>query len=99
MKDFDYYIEDFMLYCVSKNLSKKTMKSYEQTLKLFQLYMEKEQDTKEVDKVDTKQIREYISYLRERGKYTVQVANADINRPHNRTDNGKYILHEGIFDK
>jgi len=91
VKDFDYYIEDFMLYCVSKNLSKKTMKSYEQTLKLFQLYMEKEQDTKEVDKVDTKQIREYISYLRERGKYTVQVANADINRPHNRTDNGKNI--------
>lgn len=91
MKDFYYYIEDFMLYCVSKNLSQKTMKSYEQTLKLFQLYMEKEQDTKEVDKVTSKQIREYIQYLKERGKYTVQVANMDINRPESRIDNGKNI--------
>lgn len=91
MKDFDYYVEDFMLYCSSKNLSKKTMKSYEQTLKLFQLYMEKEQDTKEVDKVDTKQIRQYIEYLKKRGKYTVQVANADVNKPNNRADNGKEL--------
>ena len=91
MKDFDYYIEDFMLYCVSKNLSKKTMKSYEQTLRLFQLYMEKEQGIKEIDKVTSKQIREYISYLKERGKYTIQVANADINRPESRADNGKDI--------
>lgn len=91
MKDFDYYIEDFMLYCVSKNLSKKTMKSYEQTLKLFQLYMEKEQGIKEIDKVTSKQIREYISYLKERGKYTIQVANADINKPESRADNGKDI--------
>ena len=91
MKDFDYYVEDFMLYCSSKNLSKKTMKSYEQTLKLFQLYMEKEQGIKEIDKVTSKQIREYISYLKERGKYTIQVANADINRPESRADNGKDI--------
>ncbi|MBU5311043.1 tyrosine-type recombinase/integrase [Tissierella carlieri] len=91
MKDFDYYVEDFMLYCTSKNLSKKTMKSYEQTLKLFQLYMEDEHEVKEVHEVDTKQIRQYIEYLKERGKYTVQVANADINKPHNRTDRNKPI--------
>lgn len=91
MKDFDYYIEDFMLFCVSKNLSQKTMKSYEQTLKLFQLYMEKEQGIREVDKVTSKQIREYIGYLKERGKYTVQIANSDINRPEQRADSGKDI--------
>ena len=91
MKDFGYYVEDFMLYCTSKNLSKKTMKSYEQTLKLFQLYMEDEHDIKEVHEVDTKQIRQYIEYLKERGKYTVQIANADVNKPHNRSDNGKKI--------
>lgn len=91
MKDFDYHIEDFMLYCVSKNLSQKTMRSYEQTLKLFQLYMETEKDIREVDKVDTKEIREYISYLRERGKYTVATANTNINRPERRTDRGKNI--------
>ena len=89
MKDFDYYIEDFMLYCSAKNLSQKTMKSYEQTLKLFQLYMEKEQKVKEVDKVTTRQVREYIEYLKQRGKYTVQIANMDINNPENRTDSGK----------
>lgn len=91
MKDFDYYVEDFMLYCSSKNLTRKTMRSYEQTLKLFQLYMENEQLTKEVDKVTTKQVREYIEYLKERGKYTVQVANMDINRPGSRSDLGKPI--------
>lgn len=91
MKDFNYYVEDFMLYCSAKNLSTKTMKSYEQTLKLFQLYMENEQDVKEVDKVTTRQVREYIEYLKERGKYTVQTANMDINNPEGRTDRGKTI--------
>jgi integrase/recombinase XerD len=91
MKDFNYYVEDFMLYCSAKNLSTKTMKSYEQTLKLFQLYMENEQDVKEVDKVTTRQVREYIEYLKERGKYTVQTANMDINNPEGRTDYGKKI--------
>lgn len=91
MKDFDYYVEDFMLYCSAKNLSKKTIGSYEQTLKLFQLYMENEQQIKEVDKVTTRQVREYIEYLKERGKYTVQVARVDINNPENRTDRGKSI--------
>lgn len=91
MKDFDYYVEDFMLYCSAKNLSQKTMKSYEQTLKLFQLYMENEQDVKEVDKVTTRQVREYIEYLKERGKYTVQISNTDVNNPANREDRGKRI--------
>lgn len=91
MKDFDYYIEDFMLYCSAKNLSIKTMKSYEQTLKLFQMYMNNEQRTKEVDKVTTRQVREYIEYLKERGKYTVEAANMDVNKPENRTDLGKPI--------
>lgn len=91
MKDFDYYVEDFMLYCSSKNLSIKTMKSYEQTLKLFQLYMKNEHNTIEVDKVTTRQVREYIGYLKERGKYTVQIANTDINSPENRTDRGKPV--------
>ncbi len=31
MIKFDYEIDDFMIYCTSKNLSKKTMRSYEQT--------------------------------------------------------------------
>ncbi|APQ77030.1 site-specific integrase [Clostridium botulinum] len=37
-------IDEFMIYCESKNLSKKTMMSYEQTLRLFTKYLEEEKD-------------------------------------------------------
>lgn len=32
MTDFDFQIDSFMFYCTSKNLSSKTMKSFEQTI-------------------------------------------------------------------
>lgn len=38
----EYMIEDYGLYCISKNLSDKTLKSYDQTLKLFALHLEYE---------------------------------------------------------
>lgn len=38
-----------MLYCTSKNLAQKTLKSYEQSLKLFALYFEDEFDITEVE--------------------------------------------------
>lgn len=63
-----------MLYCTSKNLSPKTLSSYEQTLKLFALYLQNEHDMTEVGKVQTGHIRHYIKYLKERGKYSVVVA-------------------------
>ena len=37
---FDDAINDFMIYCTNKDLTKKTLKSYESTLKLFEKYME-----------------------------------------------------------
>lgn len=40
MTEFDYEIDDFMSCCESKGLSKKTMRSYEQTLRLFSKYLE-----------------------------------------------------------
>ena len=77
-----------MLYCTSKNLSVKTLKSYEQTLKLFSAYIKNEFDISEVDKVKSAHIRHYIKYLRERGKYTVTVneKSATVNFPHKRDD-------------
>lgn len=60
-----------MNYCEVKNLSKKTISSYEQTLSLFALYLKKEQKVKEAGEVKEIHIREYIKYLQERGKYTV----------------------------
>lgn len=91
ISDFEFYFEDFMLFCTSKNLSPKTLKSYEQTLKLFQLYLQKEFGIDSPKDVRAFHIRHYIKYLQERGKYTVQTANRDINYPHNRTDNGKEL--------
>jgi len=35
MKDLVFQLDNFMLYCSAKNLSRKTLASYEQTLKLF----------------------------------------------------------------
>jgi integrase/recombinase XerD len=64
-------MDNFMLFCSSKNLSRKTMASYEQALKLFGQYLKQQFKIEEVTKVQTGHIRQYIKYLRERGKYTV----------------------------
>jgi integrase/recombinase XerD len=82
-----------MLYCSSKDLSKKTLASYEQTLKLFGLFMQNEFNITEVDEIHTNHIRHYIKYLKERGKYTVAVK-ADktyVNHPEKRCDYKKPI--------
>lgn len=39
MTEFEFQIENFMLYCTSKNLARKTLASYEQSLKLFAAYL------------------------------------------------------------
>lgn len=57
MTDFEFQIENFMLYCSSKNLSRKTMASYEQALKLYCLYLKDEFQIEEVAKVQTAHIR------------------------------------------
>lgn len=43
MSKFDYEIDDFIGYCDSKGLSKKSMRSYEHTLMLFAKYLKYEQ--------------------------------------------------------
>lgn len=91
LDNFEYQLDNFMLYCDSKNLSDKTLSSYEQTLRLFQVYMSNEHNIDDVRKVKTRHIRQYIKYLRERGKYTV-TANDNtnkINYPDRRNDLGK----------
>ncbi|MFT8314639.1 MAG: site-specific integrase [Clostridium sp.] len=42
MKNLEILLDEFMIYCESKNLSKKTMMSYEQTLRLFFNYLNEE---------------------------------------------------------
>ncbi|MGM7635504.1 tyrosine-type recombinase/integrase [Bacillus sp. Hm123] len=91
MSNLHLELDDFMLYCESKNLSKKTLHSYEQTLKLFFIFLEKEYDVSHVKKVKASHVRNYVKHLRERGKYTVtrsETGNA-INYPDRRNDHGK----------
>jgi integrase/recombinase XerD len=86
-------VDNFMVYCDSKSLSRKTKASYEQTLNLFTRYLLDHHNIAEVSEVKTAHIRAYIKYLRERGKYTV-VANDDSktkNFPDNRPDLNKQI--------
>lgn len=93
MEQIDYDVDDFMNYCEVKNLSKKTLSSYEQTLKLLVLYLKNEHNVKEAGEVKELHIKEYIKYLQTRGKYTV-VSNENtklINFPENRVDYKKEI--------
>ncbi|OMF45542.1 tyrosine-type recombinase/integrase [Paenibacillus amylolyticus] len=93
MNDIEFQLDNFMLYCSSKNLSRKTLSSYEQTLKLFVAYLNREFQIDEVKKVQSGHIRQYVKYLRERGKYTVvnKEESKLINRPENRKDFKKEI--------
>jgi len=93
MNDFEFHVDNFMLYCESKNLSRKTLGSYEQTLRLFQFYLENEHDITDVKDVKSGHIRNYIKYLRERGKYSVVSSDNSKtkNFPENRMDYGSDI--------
>lgn len=68
--DFDWEIDEFLVYCRSAQLRPKTMKSYEQTLRLFERWCREQQGIETVDKVTESVIRHYIQDLQERGKYS-----------------------------
>jgi integrase/recombinase XerD len=51
MKNTQILIDEFMIYCESKNLSKKIMMSYKQTLRLFCKYLEEESKIFDVTQV------------------------------------------------
>ena len=98
MTKFDYEIDDFMSCCDSKGLSKKSMRSYEQTLRLFAKYLEEQKQIYSTKEVTKESVRDYIVYLKERGKYTI-ISNENTrewNKPHNRTDYSKPIKNATI---
>ncbi|MBQ7874958.1 MAG: phage integrase family protein [Oscillospiraceae bacterium] len=70
LKDFDYYIDEYMYNCRSRKLRPKTMMSYEQTLRLFERWCLEEEKIAEPGQVVESTIRHYICSLQERGKYT-----------------------------
>ncbi|EKY27010.1 tyrosine-type recombinase/integrase [Clostridium celatum] len=91
--NINVYIENFMEHCKLKGLSKKTMNSYEGTLRLFSKFLEEEYQIGNVVGVKHKHINEYLKFTKERGKYSY-VSNdktVALNNPANRQDLGKKI--------
>ncbi len=88
MNDLYVVLDEFLTYCDYKALSMKTIQSYEQTIRLYFMYLENEQDIRQVNAIKEKHIKAYIEYLQTRGKYTVVLNEASIsaNYPHNRPD-------------
>lgn len=89
----DLEIDDFMNYCEYRNLSKKTLLSYEQSLRLFSRYLMDTYKINRSEQVTQQIILNYINDTKERGKYTV-VANENTkktNNPQNRGDYGKKV--------
>ena len=68
--NFDWQIDEFMVYCRSNRLREKTMNSYEQALRLFERWCKEQMCLETVDKITESVIRRYINDLQERGKYT-----------------------------
>jgi len=93
LEKIDIQIDDFMNYCQSKNLSRKTTKSYEQSLRLFARYLESNEKITDATKVNSKIFRDYIIFIQERGKYSVVVEenSKKLNNPENRKDLGKKV--------
>lgn len=86
--NFDFQLEEFMLFCRSRQLREKTMISYEQTLRLFERWCFEELKIERVDLITESVIRHYINDLMERGKYSFYCDDSrkNINFPERRRD-------------
>lgn len=91
--EFSLEIDRYMMDCNYRGLTEKTMRSYDQTLRLFQRYMSEKHGIDEPNKVRPEHIRSYFNYVRERGKYRALAddKSAAFNNPHNRPDHGKPV--------
>ncbi|UZM98228.1 site-specific integrase [Lysinibacillus sp. MHQ-1] len=84
-------IDRYMLDCSAKGLSPKTLKSYEQTLRLFARYLLDNFEIDDVKSVKAEHIRAYIRSIEERGKFTVSAEKSPVNYPERRVDFGKPV--------
>ena len=83
-----WQIDEYMLYCQSKQLSEKTMESYEQTLHLLERWCGEEMLIENVTEITEGFIRRYINDLQTRGKYMVccNDGTKEMNCPERRRD-------------
>ncbi|MGP4080963.1 tyrosine-type recombinase/integrase [Pseudalkalibacillus sp. R45] len=93
MNTFLIELDRYMNDCTSRGLSAKTMRSYDQTLRLYLRYLYEQHGITEPKKVKSEHVRSYFSFVRERGKYNAFSNDQTVmlNRPHNRTDYGKQV--------
>ena len=68
--DFEYLIDEYMVYCKSRQLREKTLISYEQALRLFERWCKEEMKIVDVLDITESVIRKYINDTQTRGKYT-----------------------------
>ena len=89
---YQYDVEAFMSACDRKGLAAKTMKSYEQTLRLFGLFLA-ERGITQTEEIRHPHIEAYIDTVRKRGKYTVCAVQEPVspNYPERRRDYGKKV--------
>lgn len=97
-------LEDFMINCTNKDLSRKTMMAYEKTLRLFFKYLEEEFNIIEIEKVDEWHIKGYLDFTKNRGKYSFvsDLELSKLNKPQNRKDFGKedrYVFYSNTMQK
>ena len=70
VRDFDFYIDEYMYNCQSRKLRRKTLVTYEQTLRLFERWCLDAMGITSPEEVREATFRRYICDLQERGKYT-----------------------------
>lgn len=92
-KKIEFFIEDFMVNCKLKELSMKTMDSYEKTLKLFAKYLEEEYQITSIEEIVEEHINDYLVFTKNRGKYSFVSDDKTlaVNYPQNRKDLGKQV--------
>lgn len=89
LTEFELDIDRYMLDCTIKGLSPKTLKSYEQTIKMFFQYLNTTFDIKSVKEVDDSHLKAYIKEVGERGKY--KGSEKVIQNVHKRIDYGEKV--------
>lgn len=96
--DLGYLIEEYMVYCRSRQLREKTMLSYEQVLRLFERWCNEEMKIFDVLDITESVIRKYINDTQTRGKYTFYANDStkDINFPDRRRDFQKPVSNATI---
>ena len=94
----NWLIDEYMIFCRSRQLREKTMSSYEQALRLFEKWCMEAMNIDDVLDITESVIRRYINDIQERGKYTFYANDKtkDINFPDRRRDFQKPVSNATI---